>query len=81
MWEALNDPEILRQSIPGCESFEQLGDNRYRATVATRIGPVQARFQGNVQITDIDAAERIYAVRRRLRRRGRECEGERQGAP
>lgn len=54
VWEALNNPEILRQSIPGCESFEQLGDNRYRATVATKIGPVQARFQGNVQLSDID---------------------------
>lgn len=55
VWEALNDPEILRQSIPGCESFEALSGDRYRATVASRIGPVQARFQGNVQITDIDA--------------------------
>ena len=54
VWEALNDPEILRQSIPGCESFEALGDNRYRATVATKIGPVQSRFQGNVQLSDID---------------------------
>lgn len=54
VWDALNDPEILRQSIPGCESFEQLGDNRYRAIVATKIGPVQARFQGNVQLSEID---------------------------
>lgn len=55
VWDALNDPEILRQSIPGCEDFETTGENRYRATVATKIGPVQARFQGNVQISDIDA--------------------------
>jgi carbon monoxide dehydrogenase subunit G len=54
VWEALNDPEILRQSIPGCESFEALADDRYRATVASRNGPVQARFQGKVQITDSD---------------------------
>ncbi len=54
VWEALNDPDILRQSIPGCESFEQIADNRYRATVASKIGPVQARFQGDVQISDID---------------------------
>jgi carbon monoxide dehydrogenase subunit G len=55
VWRALNDPEILRQSIPGCETFETVGDNQYRATVASRIGPVQARFNGNVRITDINA--------------------------
>jgi hypothetical protein len=54
VWAALNDPEILRQSIPGCEAFETLSDNKYRATVATKIGPVQARFQGGVEITDMD---------------------------
>lgn len=54
VWRALNDPEILRQSIPGCESFEAVGENQYRATVASRIGPVQARFNGNVRISDIN---------------------------
>jgi carbon monoxide dehydrogenase subunit G len=55
VWRALNDPEILRQSIPGCESFEAIGENQYRATVASRIGPVQARFNGNVRISDVNA--------------------------
>jgi carbon monoxide dehydrogenase subunit G len=54
VWAALNDPEILRQSIPGCESFEKLSDNNYRATVATRIGPVEAKFQGTVTLSDFD---------------------------
>lgn len=54
VWAALNDPEILRQSIPGCESFEAISDDSYRATVATKIGPVQARFQGKVRISGID---------------------------
>jgi uncharacterized protein len=54
VWKALNDPEILRQSIPGCESFEKTGENSYRATVASRIGPVQARFQGHVNISDLN---------------------------
>jgi len=54
VWAALNDPEILRQSIPGCESFEKLSDNNYRATVTTRIGPVQAKFQGTVTLSDFD---------------------------
>ena len=55
VWAALNDPEILRQSIPGCEAFEKTGDNSYRATVASRIGPVQARFQGTVTLSNFDA--------------------------
>jgi uncharacterized protein len=55
VWAALNDPEILRQSIPGCESFEKISDNNFRATVATRIGPVQAKFQGTVTLSDFDA--------------------------
>ena len=54
VWAALNDPEILRQSIPGCESFEKLSENNYRATVTTRIGPVQAKFQGTVTLSDFD---------------------------
>src|SRR5262249_48977797 len=55
VWSALNDPEILRQSIPGCESFEKLSDHNFRATVTTRIGPVQAKFQGTVTLSDFDA--------------------------
>jgi len=54
VWQALNDPEVLRQSIPGCESFEALPEGGYRATVASRIGPVQARFQGTVRLSDLD---------------------------
>lgn len=54
VWRALNDPEVLRQSIPGCESLEKIGDDAFRATVAMKIGPVQARFAGNVRLTDLD---------------------------
>jgi carbon monoxide dehydrogenase subunit G len=54
VWAALIDPDILRQSIPGCESFEKTGDNAYRATVVSRIGPIQAKFQGNVRLSDLD---------------------------
>lgn len=54
VWAALNDPEILRQSIPGCEGFEPVGEHAYRATVATRIGPVEARFRGTVSLSDLD---------------------------
>ena len=54
VWAALNDPETLRQSIPGCESFETTGPNAFQATVASRIGPVQARFQGNIHLSELD---------------------------
>lgn len=54
VWAALNDPEILKQCIPGCESLEKLSDTSFKATVGTRIGPVQARFAGQVTLSDLD---------------------------
>ncbi|HVF63928.1 MAG TPA: carbon monoxide dehydrogenase subunit G [Casimicrobiaceae bacterium] len=54
VWHALNDPQTLRACIPGCESFEPDGDNAYHATVATRVGPVSARFNGKLRLADID---------------------------
>ena len=52
-WEALNDPEILKRCITGCEKFEATGDNGYAIVVAIRIGPVSARFNGKVSLADI----------------------------
>jgi len=54
VWTALNDPEVLKASIPGCESLEKLGDNELKATAAIKIGPISARFTGKVQLTDLD---------------------------
>ena len=54
VWQALNDPAVLKASIPGCESLERLSDTEMKATAAVRIGPIAARFTGNVQLTDID---------------------------
>jgi carbon monoxide dehydrogenase subunit G len=54
-WAALNDPETLKACIAGCESLERTGDDAYTAVVAMRIGPVSARFKGNLKMTDIDA--------------------------
>ena len=54
VWQALNNPEVLKASIPGCESLEQLSDHEMKATAAVRIGPISARFTGNVHLTDID---------------------------
>lgn len=55
VWRALNDPEILRKCIPGCETLEQLSDTEFQATVKLTIGPVSARFKGKVKLEDIDA--------------------------
>lgn len=52
-WQALNDPEILKQCIPGCQKFEADGDNAYQTTANIKIGPVSAKFSGRVELTDI----------------------------
>lgn len=54
VWQALNDPEVLRQSIPGCKSLEQTGENAFKATIETKIGPIKAVFNGDVQLSDLD---------------------------
>ena len=52
-WDALNDPEILKQCIPGCQKFELESDNVYQTAAAIKIGPVSAKFTGKVELTDI----------------------------
>jgi carbon monoxide dehydrogenase subunit G len=52
-WAALNDPEILKASITGCESLEKSGDDAYQVQLAVRVGPVSARFKGNLRLADI----------------------------
>ena len=54
-WAALNDPEVLKSCIAGCETLERTGDDGYAAVVALKIGPVSARFKGNLKMTNIDA--------------------------
>ena len=44
VWEALNDPEILRASIPGCQSLEKGADDRFTATLEVKVGPIGARI-------------------------------------
>jgi carbon monoxide dehydrogenase subunit G len=55
VWDALNDPATLKACIPGCERFEPDGDDAWSATVATKIGPVSARFNGRVEVLDVVA--------------------------
>ena len=54
VWRKLNDVEVLKRCIPGCESLEKTGENDLKATVAVKIGPVAARFNGNVTLSDLD---------------------------
>lgn len=53
VWKALNDPDILRQCIPGCEEIEQVAADELHARVLLKMGPVRARFAGKVKMTDI----------------------------
>jgi carbon monoxide dehydrogenase subunit G len=54
-WRALNDPEVLKACIAGCESVERVSDNEYRLTMTARVGPVSARFTGRIVLSDIVA--------------------------
>lgn len=54
VWAALNDPDVLRQSIPGCDSLEKISDTAFTAKVTTKIGPIKAKFSGEVELADLD---------------------------
>ena len=54
VWEALNDSEILKQCIPGCQSLERESADRLKAAIAIKIGPISARFAGAVTLSDFD---------------------------
>ncbi len=54
VWKGLNDPDVLKAAIPGCESLELVSENNFKATVITRIGPISARFEGTVELSDLD---------------------------
>jgi uncharacterized protein len=52
-WAALNDPDVLKDCIAGCESLERTGDDGFTALVAVRVGPVSARFKGALKLSDV----------------------------
>ena len=54
VWDALNDPEILKQCIAGCESLDKTSDTEFSARVTSRVGPVTAKFTGKVELSDVD---------------------------
>ena len=52
VWDALNDPVILKASLPGCESVERITPEEFRVVIKTAIGPLKARFQGSLKLTE-----------------------------
>jgi carbon monoxide dehydrogenase subunit G len=55
VWKALNDPEILRSCIPGCQSLEKTSDTEMVATAAIKVGPVSAKFSGSISLSELNA--------------------------
>jgi hypothetical protein len=54
VWEALNDPEVLKACIPGCDSIEKLSDTEYKVAMTAAVGPVKAKFSGKLQLSDLN---------------------------
>jgi uncharacterized protein len=54
VWEALNDPEILKACIPGCETIEKVSDTEYKVVMTAAVGPVKARFNGKLRLADLN---------------------------
>jgi len=57
VWAALNDPEVLKACIPGCQEMEKTSDTSFSATVKQKVGPVNATFKGGVELSDIVEGE------------------------
>lgn len=55
VWEALNDPAVLKACIAGCQQLEKVSDTEFNAIVATKVGPISATFRGAVNLCDLDA--------------------------
>src|SRR5262249_912792 len=54
VWEGLNDPHILKECIPGCQTIEKVSDTEFAAKVLAQVGPVKANFAGKVTLSDLD---------------------------
>jgi carbon monoxide dehydrogenase subunit G len=62
VWNALNDPEVLKYCIPGCDELKKTSGTTFEASVVQKVGPVKARFKGSVELTDIVRAQR-YTIK------------------
>ena len=54
VWRGLNDPEVLKACIPGCESIERVSDSEYKVTIVVAVGPVKAKFAGKLVLSDLN---------------------------
>ncbi|HUO92552.1 MAG TPA: carbon monoxide dehydrogenase subunit G, partial [Rhizomicrobium sp.] len=54
VWDALNNPQVLRQCIPGCERMDKTDDTHFSAAAVLKIGPVKATFNANIALSDLD---------------------------
>jgi carbon monoxide dehydrogenase subunit G len=52
-WDALNDPQVLKACVPGCEAIDHIADNEYQVQMVARVGPVSAKFKGRLTLSDI----------------------------
>jgi hypothetical protein len=52
-WKALNDPDVLKACVPGCESITRVNDNEYQVQMTAKVGPVSAKFRGRLSLFDI----------------------------
>jgi carbon monoxide dehydrogenase subunit G len=57
VWDALNDPAMLKACVPGCESIDPIGENQYQVLMVARVGPVSAKFKGKLTLSDIKPPE------------------------
>ena len=60
-WNALNDPEVLKACVPGCESIERISGNDFQVLMVARVGPVSAKFKGKLSLSDIKPPD-SYAI-------------------
>ena len=61
VWDALNDPDMLKACVPGCESITPTGENEYQVLMVARVGPVSAKFKGKLTLSDVKAPD-SYAI-------------------
>ena len=54
VWDALNEPEVLRDCLEGCESFDRVSNSDFKARITTKVGPIKTTFDCSIQLTDID---------------------------
>lgn len=53
VWHALNDPSVLLKCLPGCDRFEAVADNKFEVALTAKVGPVKAKFTGDVELSDV----------------------------